>query len=161
MLLATGARPGEALAFCKRDVHRPKKAGERWKIDIFGTVQQARGKGRGTYRQTYTKTGEDGKRTVYLPNFAVALLISLDAEDWAQDDKSPIFPDRNGNWRDPNNFRRSWRSARGENFAHVVPKTFRATVATLIAEEYDTAQGGRRLGYKTGSKATEEFYIAK
>lgn len=161
MLLATGARPGEALAFRKCDVHRPTKPGERWKIDIVGTVQKARGHGRGTHRQEYTKTGEDGKRTVYLPNFAVALLISLGAEDWAEDDETPIFPARNGNWRDSNNFRRSWRSARGETFAHVVPKTFRATVATLIAEEYDPAQAGLQLGHRVGSKVTEEYYIAK
>ncbi|WP_067885248.1 tyrosine-type recombinase/integrase [Nocardia vaccinii] len=161
MLLATGARPGEALGFRRCDVHRPKKTGERWMIDILGTVKPAKTKGRKTYRQEYTKTGEDGKRTVYLPSFAVALLISLGAEDWADDDESPIFPDRNGNWRDPSNFRRSFRSARGDTFAHVVPKTFRATVATLIAEEYDAAQAGLQLGHRVGSKVTEEYYIAK
>ena len=103
---ATGARPGEALAFRKCDVHRPTKPGERWKIDIVGTVEGQRQRA-GHSRQEYTKTGEDGKRTVYLPNFAVALLISLGAEDWAEDDETPIFPARNGNWRDSNNFRRS------------------------------------------------------
>ena len=43
----------------------------------------------------------------------------------------------------------------------MVPKTFRATVATLIAEEYDPAQAGLQLGHKPVSKVTEEYYIAK
>ncbi|MBF6352976.1 hypothetical protein IU449_00170 [Nocardia higoensis] len=43
-----------------------------------------------------------------------------------------LFPARNGSVRSPNNFARTWRAARGENFAGITPRTFRKGVATAV-----------------------------
>ncbi|MGX1772005.1 hypothetical protein ACWIGW_07800 [Nocardia brasiliensis] len=160
VMLGSGARPSEALGFRKCDVHRPKRPGDPWVVDIFGTVKQG-GKGVGAYRQAHTKTGDDGKRSAILPSFTVAVLIEMGAEEWDEDDESPVFPSRAGGWRSPANFRRTWRDARGETYAWVVPKTFRKTVATVITREYGIGQAGLQLGHRRGSKVTEEHYVER
>lgn len=159
LMLATGARPGEALGLRRCDVHRPELVGDPWVVDIFGTVLPYRKAGEGIRRQAHTKTGEFGKRSVLLPRFAVSVLAEIGAHHWAPDDESPVFPNRDGGWRSPANFRTTWREARGDRFAWVTPKTFRKTVATVIAAEYGADRAGAQLGHREGSKVTALHYI--
>ncbi|NKY60806.1 tyrosine-type recombinase/integrase [Nocardia flavorosea] len=159
LMLATGARPGEVLGFRKCDIHLPASPGDPWLVDVFGTVKPDRnGK---LNRVPHTKTGEDGKRTVILPKFGVAVLAEMGAYEWEPGDESPVFPSRAGTWRWPANFRRSWREARGSKFAWVEPKTFRKTVATVIADEYGHERAGAQLGHTPGSKVTQLSYIQR
>ncbi|MFI6212539.1 hypothetical protein ACIBCD_11105 [Nocardia brasiliensis] len=72
-----------------------------------------------------------------------------------------VFPDHNGNIRDPHNCRRTWRQARGSDCAWITPKTFRKTVATVITHEYGVGQAGLQLGHRRGSKVTEEHYVER
>ncbi|MFF0501397.1 hypothetical protein ACFYU5_33725 [Nocardia aobensis] len=58
-----------------------------------------------------------------------------------------LFPARNGSLRNPNNFGRAWRAARGENYAWVTPHTFRRVVATVVDNAYsDPERAARQLG---------------
>ncbi|WP_280242970.1 hypothetical protein [Nocardia abscessus] len=60
-------------------------------------------------------------------------------------------PNRDGGIWDPDNFNRQWRQARGEKFAWVTPKTFRKTVASLIANQYDPQAADQQLGHANDS----------
>ncbi|MGQ4619089.1 hypothetical protein [Nocardia sp. R7R-8] len=106
-------------------------------------VQQE--KARGLIRQEWTKT-DAGYRSIALPKFAVDALMrrKLDATPNKLD---LVFPNRNGDIYDPHNFRRTWREARGTNFAWVTPKTSRKSVATLIANEHSAAGPASQLGH--------------
>ncbi|MGW5106288.1 hypothetical protein [Nocardia sp. NPDC004123] len=59
-----------------------------------------------------------------------------------------LFPARNGSLRNPNNFGRSWRAARGENYySWVTPQTFRRGVGTAVDNAYgDPERAARQLG---------------
>ncbi|WP_280295645.1 hypothetical protein [Nocardia abscessus] len=58
-----------------------------------------------------------------------------------------LFPARNGSLRNPNNFGRTWRAARGENFAWVTPRTFRKGAATVVDHAYgEPERAARQLG---------------
>lgn len=58
-----------------------------------------------------------------------------------------LFPARNGSLRNPNNFGRVRRAARGDNYAWVTPRTFRRVVATVIDNAYgDPERAARQLG---------------
>ncbi|WP_406238616.1 hypothetical protein [Nocardia sp. NBC_01009] len=53
--------------------------------------------------------------------------------------------------RNPNNFGRIWRAARGEAFAWITPRTFRKGVATKVDRTYnDPERAARQLGNTTG-----------
>lgn len=153
ILLATGARPGEVLGLRRCDVDR---SGPTWKASIAGTLVHV--KGQGYFRQAHTKTGEGGRRTVWLPNFAKTTLLELGAANWDADSEALVFPDRNGNPWNTNNFGRSWRAARGDEWAWVMPKTFRITVSTILIQEADVATAGHQLGHIPGSPVTNLNY---
>ncbi|MFD0362831.1 hypothetical protein ACFQZZ_15410 [Nocardia sp. GCM10030253] len=55
-------------------------------------------------------------------------------------------------------FNRLWRQALGEKFAWVTPKTFRKTVASLIADQYGPQAAARQLGHANDS-VTKRHYI--
>ncbi|MFI9634887.1 hypothetical protein ACIHAX_19590 [Nocardia sp. NPDC051929] len=58
-----------------------------------------------------------------------------------------LSPARNGSLRNPNNFGRTWRAARGENFAWVTQRTFRKGAATAVDHAYgDPERAARQLG---------------
>lgn len=156
LLLGTGARPGEILGLRRCDIDM---TGSIWTARICGTLVYI--KGESTARQDYTKTGETGARVVSLPGFAMETLIALGAMKWELGDEELIITDRNGNPWNMNNFRRLWRQARGSDYAWVTPKTFRATVATLIAAETDVATAAHQLGHVIGSKVTEQHYLVR
>ncbi|MEU4837466.1 hypothetical protein [Nocardia testacea] len=67
-----------------------------------------------------------------------------------------LFPARNGSLRNPNNFGRAWRAARGENFAWVTPRTFRKGAATAVDHAHgDPERAARQLG---NTRAVAEAY---
>ncbi|MGW4843984.1 tyrosine-type recombinase/integrase [Nocardia brasiliensis] len=149
--LGTGPRPGEALALRWSDIHLDSTPA---RMTFSGTI--IRIKGKGLIRQEWTKT-DSGYRTVVLPQFVIDTLQRLKAEA-VDNDLDLVFPNRDGGIWDPHNFNRLWRQARGEKFAWVTPKTFRKTVASLIAEQYGPQAAAQQLGHANDS-VTKRHYI--
>ncbi|GGK43786.1 putative phage integrase [Pilimelia terevasa] len=152
LMLATGVRIGEVLALRWADVDL---ATDRPTVTVSGTIVFVKGKG--FFRQEWTKSDAGYRRTV-LPRFAVGMLMArkLAAADNPID---AIFPSRRDTWLSPHNVRRQWRRARADTgLEWVTPHTFRKTVATLIDKEADTDRAAAQLGH--GSKAvTKKHYI--
>jgi integrase len=129
LMLATGARIGEILALRWEDLDL---AAGRPTLTICGTLVFL--KGRGIFRQAWTKT-DAGFRMIVLPRFAVSMLMARKLVAQANP-YDAIFASRRGTWLSPNNVRRQWRQAREDtDLAWVTPHTFRKTVATLIKKE--------------------------
>lgn len=154
VLLGTGARPGEGLAFRRCDLDKQTSP---WELTISGTI--VRVTGRGLYRQDWPKTAA-GYRIVVLPQFTISTLKDMGADKWELDDESPMFPSRQGGWRDPHNFGRTWRSARGTIYAWITPKTYRKTNLTAVAEKFGPEQAKQQAGHRHSS-TTEQHYIDK
>lgn len=76
-----------------------------------------------------------------------------------EDKVSLVFPGRGGVLRDPHNFNRTWRDARGTLYKDVTQYTFRKAVATLIAETSDSKTAAKQLGHSREG-ITERHYIA-
>lgn len=153
VLLGTGARVGELLAIRWEDVDL---AATPPRLSITGTV--VRLPGTGLQRQSHTKTAS-GFRTVLLPKFAVETLMRLQL-DAQPNPYNVIFPSSTGTLRDPHNFRRQWRDARGDMFDWVTPHSFRRTVATIVDREASTEQAAAQLGH-SGTAVTARHYIEK
>lgn len=153
VLLATGVRVGELLAIRWSDIDL---AASPPRLTVTGTI--VRVPGAGLQRQAQTKTAS-GYRTVLLPLFAVETLlrVKLEAEPNPYD---VVFPSSTGTLRDPHNFRRQWRDARGDMFAWVTPHSFRRTVATLVDREATTEDAATQLGH-SGTAVTRKHYIEK
>nr|WP_232542360.1 tyrosine-type recombinase/integrase [Nocardia bovistercoris] len=152
--LATGARPGEVLAIRWRDINLAATVPE---LTISGTI--VRNSAKGLHRQEWTKT-DAGYRTVRLPRFVVDTLLRLQVDATANE-LDLVFPDRKGGVRDPHNFRRTWRQARGTEFTWITGKTFRKTVATLLSDEYGDQQAARQLGHSDGGEIVRKHYADK
>ncbi|ATL69971.1 hypothetical protein CRH09_31105 [Nocardia terpenica] len=161
ILLASGCRPYEGLAFRRCDVLTKTDEDEKtdkWRLVVCGTIKRKKGE-KGLYRQEWTKT-DAGYHIVVLPQWAVSTLIDMGAEDWADDDPTPLFPSRTGSWRDPHNFARTWRDARGSRYAWITSRTMRRTNLTAVAEEYGTEQASRQGGHaviSTGADITNRY----
>ncbi|MFI7526480.1 tyrosine-type recombinase/integrase [Nocardia salmonicida] len=172
LILGSGVRPGEALAASWDQFDLEAEPAT---FTVTATV--VRLKGMGLFRQEWTKTAA-GRRIVALPAFAVDMLKRL-REDPAHgrmcavkalrevngkvmevEGKTPlVFPGRGGVLRDPHNFNRTWRDARGTAYKDVTQYTFRRTVATLIAEGTDSKTAAKQLG-QSREAITERHYIA-
>ncbi|MFE9785210.1 tyrosine-type recombinase/integrase [Nocardia salmonicida] len=172
LILGSGVRPGEALAASWNQFDLESEPAT---FTVTATV--VRLKGRGLFRQEWTKTAA-GRRTVALPAFTVDMLKRLrddpvhgrmcavkalrdvDGKVVEVEDKEPIvFPGRGGVLRDPHNFNRTWRDARGTMYKDVTQYTFRRMVATLIAEGADAKTAAKQLG-QSREAITERHYIA-
>ncbi|APE38748.1 hypothetical protein BOX37_26185 [Nocardia mangyaensis] len=172
LILGSGVRPGEALAasWDQFDLESEPPT-----FTLAATV--VRLKGSGLFRQEWTKTAA-GHRSVALPGFvadmlkrlrddpmhgrmcAVKALREVGGRVVEVDDKVPlVFPGRGGVLRDPHNFNRTWRDARGTVYKDVTQYTFRRTVATLIAERADAKTAAKQLG-QSREAVTERHYIA-
>lgn len=153
LLVVTGARPGELLAARWDDVNLLAK---RPYLEVTGTIKQE--KGLGIYRQDFPKS-ETSERRVELPPTVVALLLDRKV---AQEDNTigAVFPSRVGTWQSYSQMRRRWTSAvAGSKYDWVTFKTFRKTIATLLAEEYGVKVAQDQLGHASQA-TTETFYIA-
>ncbi|MGN2639599.1 tyrosine-type recombinase/integrase [Nocardia takedensis] len=156
VLLGTGARIGEALAIRWQDLDLEADVP---RVTIRGTIVRITNQDGvlRPIRQEWTKT-QAGYRSVVLPRFVVEALRRREtvAVDNALD---LVFTTRSGTIYDPHNFRRSWRSARGTKFDWVTPKTFRKTVATLIAHEYGPGHAAHQLGHADDGTTAKRHYI--
>ena len=150
MILGTGLRTGEVFALrWAEDVHLVDIP----YIEVTGTVKEITGKG--LYRQCYAKT-EKSHRRLILPPFLVTLLTEREHVG------EYVFSSVTGTLRSPNNFRTQWRKFR---LAHgiedwVKPRTFRKSVATLIATEADDETAAGQLGHES-PKITKRHYIRR
>jgi integrase len=148
LFLATGMRPGELLAVRYEDVDLATGT-----LHVSGTVK--RDSVNGLHRQPHTKT-DDGDRILTLPRFALHMIAQRSAGALSD----LIFPNRNGEPMEPANFRRIWRQARGENWVHVEPRSFRRAIATLIARERGATDAAAQLGHSS-EEVTRKFYIER
>lgn len=153
LLLATGCRIGEACALRWQDIDL--HAGT---LTVAGTMVFLRGAG--WERQDFPKTVA-GQRTVHLPPFALAMLRRRQSEEpHGRDD--PLFASRTGTFVQPDNMRRSLRSAlqRQTDLKWVSPHVFRKTVATVLSGQGLTTEAAAQLGHADES-ITKKFYIQK
>ncbi|GIF74100.1 tyrosine-type recombinase/integrase [Asanoa siamensis] len=154
LLLATGARIGEVLAVRWQDIDL---AAQRPTLTISGTIVYLKSKG--FFRQDWTKS-DAGFRTIFLPQFAVAMLMARKVTA-ASNLNDAIFASRRGTWLSPQNVRRQWRQARTDTgLEWVTPHTFRKTVATLIDSEADADSAAAQLGHAS-KEITKKHYIVK
>lgn len=151
MLLATGARIGEALALRWDDVDLD--AGT---VAITGTV--VRVKGQGMTRQDTTK----GKkvRRLQLPPFAVAQLLERSVTGPYGGEWNLVFPSAVSGLREVTTVERQWRVFREKHPAWkwVSPHTFRKTVGTLIERERGLGDAASQLGHSS-EKITQKHYV--
>ncbi|MDH3049742.1 tyrosine-type recombinase/integrase [Gordonia alkanivorans] len=149
VILGTGVRLGECLALrWNHDIDLAARM-----ITVNGTIVRS---GNRYIRQPCGKT--DGSiRTIPLPQFTVDALIRQ-RQRGLEEISELVFPDLNGNVRDPGNLRRSLRAARGS--VEVDFRTLRRTVATLAADSASVQDASRLLGHSRLS-TTEQHYTAK
>jgi integrase len=153
LLLATGCRIGEACALRWNDIDL--YAGT---LTVAGTMVFLRGTG--WERQEFPKTLA-GQRTIHLPPFARAMLSRRQTEEpHGYDD--PLFASRKGTFVQPDNMRRSLRSAlqRQADLKWVSPHVFRKTVATVLSGQGLVTEAAAQLGHVDES-ITKKFYIQK
>lgn len=172
LVLGSGVRPGEALAASWDQFDLEAEPAT---FTVSATVVRLAGKG--LFRQEWTKS-DAGHRVVALPEFTTTMLKRLRADPRyggmcevkalrevggsvveVEDKVLLVFPGRGGVLRDPNNFNRTWRDARGTLYKDVTQYTFRKTVATLIAEASDSKTAAKQLGHSREG-ITERHYIA-
>ncbi|MVU81590.1 tyrosine-type recombinase/integrase [Nocardia sp. ET3-3] len=172
LVLGSGVRPGEALA---ASWDQFDFAAEPATFTVSATVVRLNGKG--LFRQEWTKS-DAGYRIVALPPFTIQMLKRLRDDPThgrmckvkalrevggnvveEEDKVALVFPGRGGVLRDPHNFNRTWRAARGTLYKDVTQYTFRKAVATQIAEASDSKTAAKQLGHSREG-ITERHYIA-
>ena len=102
-----------------------------------------------------------GMRTLPLSRFAAEMLAARRGVPY-YGEQTMIFPSTAGTWRDPENFNRTWRTARGElGVPEVTSHSFRKTVADLIDEQGLSARvGADQLGHAKPSM-TQDRYMTR
>lgn len=155
IMLATGARIGEALAIRWKDIDLKAP---RPTVTVNGTIVYM--PRQGLTIQDHPKSAHSRQR-YFLPAFAVEMLLrrqigQLEANPW-----DVVFPSAVGSLRDPNNFRKQWRAARDElGFEWVTPHTFRKTVGTLLEASSGMAVASAQLGHSS-ENVTRKHYVQK
>ncbi|EEI78886.1 hypothetical protein Cst04h_13940 [Corynebacterium striatum] len=71
-----------------------------------------------------------------------------------------VFPSRAGTMHSMHNLGNRFRQARGARFKHIKLKSFRSTVATVIAREKGAEEAARHLGH-TSPAITGRHYIKR
>jgi integrase len=146
MMMGTGARIGEVLAFRHVDL---KLSADPPTVTVSGTTIWREDIGMTV--QSHPKSSTS-RRTLILPPFVVDMLTSRDFPG------DMVFPSINGNIRDQNNYRRQWRRALvGTEYEWVTPHTFRKSVATLLD---NLADASAQLGHSR-TQITETHYRAR
>jgi len=154
VFMATGMRISELLGLRWQDFDDQAET-----VNVTGKLVRAAGKGL-VRVDDETKTAA-GRRTVPLPKFAVEILKQRRGRAYLGE-QPMIFPSTAGTWRDPDNFRARWRSARDElGVPDVTSHSFRKTIATLIDDEGLSARiGADHLGHARVSE-TQDTYMAR
>lgn len=147
VLTGTGLRPHEVFALLLEEIDLDTSDPY---LDVTGTLVEVKGAGTGGWeRKPFPKT-ENGWRRILLPDHSVDAIreATKDLDVTARPNPHRVlFPARNGSLRNPNNFGRTWRAARGTNFAWVTPRTFRKGAATAVDNAYgDPERAARQLG---------------
>ncbi|WP_051026884.1 tyrosine-type recombinase/integrase [Nocardia higoensis] len=147
LITGTGMRPHEVFAVLLDDIDLD--ATDPY-LDVTGTLIEVKGAGAGGWVRKPAPKTDNGWRRILLPDYTVVSLREAikDLEVFGQPNPMGLlFPARNGSVRNPNNFGRTWRAARGENFAWVTPRTFRKGVATAVDHASgDPERAARQLG---------------
>lgn len=155
VMLATGARIGEALALRWKDIDLKS---ERPTLTVTGTVIYVQGQGMTI--QEHPKSTNSRQR-YFLPPFAVEMLLRRQVQQLVANPWDVVFPSSTGTLRDPGNFRKQWRSARDEiGFQWVTPHTFRKSVGTLLAKAEGMASASAQLGHSS-EQITSRHYVQK
>lgn len=153
LLIATGLRRSELLGLQWADYDD-----EAGRLMVTGKVVRVAGEGLTRVDETKSTAG---RRTVPLPQFAVAMLRARRHVPYLGQ-QAVIFPSTAGTLRDPNNFGKEWRTARDElGVPEVTTHSFRKTVATLIDDEGLSARiGADHLGH-THVSMTQDRYMTR
>ena len=155
VMLGTGMRPGETLAFRPIDVTETKNG---MVIEVCGTLVYEQGKG--TFRQDHPKTDASHRR-IPVADFAADVIRQRLADMGPDEQETPVFHNRRGGVLSMYNFRRTFRALL--EFADlqdsgITPRWYRRTVATIIAREHGLDAAATHLGH-TSSVITEGFYV--
>lgn len=155
IMLATGARIGEALAIRWKDVDLKS---EKPTVTVNGTIVYVPKKG--LTIQDHPKSA-NSRQKYFLPSFAVEMLLRRQIWQREANPWDVVFPSAVGSLRDPNNFRRQWRSASLDlGFQWVTPHTFRKTVGTLLEASSGVAVASAQLGHSS-ENVTRKHYVQK
>ncbi|MFI6959921.1 hypothetical protein ACIBJI_41465 [Nocardia sp. NPDC050408] len=147
VITGTGMRPHEVFALLLDDIDLD--ASDPY-LDVTGTLVEVKGAGAGGWVRKPAPKSDNGWRRILLPEHTVEAvreaIKDLEVTDCPNPDRL-LFPARNGSVRNPNNFGRIWRAARGSEFAWVTPRTFRKGVATAVDHASgDPERAARQLG---------------
>ena len=155
VMLGTGMRPGETLAFRSIDVTETKNG---MVIEVCGTLVYEQGKG--TFRQDHPKTDASHRR-IPVADFAADVIRRRLAEMGPDEQETPVFHNRRGGVLSMYNFRRTFRAfleLADLQDSGITPRWYRRTVATIIAREHSLDAAAAHLGH-TSSAITEGFYV--
>ncbi len=89
-------------------------------LDVTGTLVEVKGAGAGGWVRKPAPKTDNGWRRILLPEHTVDAIREAIKDLEVTDRPNPmglLFPARNGSVRNPNNFGRTWRAARGSEFA--------------------------------------------
>lgn len=154
LILGTGCRIGEigALIYSEIDLGATPPT-----LTVSGTIITETGEG--TFRQPWTKSSA-GYRTLFLPPFAVGILLRRQVENQANP-HGAVFPTRRGTWRQISNWERMWNQVVDDTvYDWVTFHTFRRSVATLVDREVGIDAAQAQLGHED-SDITRDFYVHK
>lgn len=154
LILGTGCRIGEVGAFTYTEIDL---SAARPTLTVSGTIITA--PGLGTFRQPWPKS-RAGFRTLYLPTFAIGILLRRRIDNPANRFDA-VFSTRRGTWRQVSNWERMWNQVvDGTGFDWVTFHTLRRSVATLIDREIGLEAAQAQLGHDN-SGITRDFYVHK
>ncbi|MFD9550578.1 tyrosine recombinase XerC [Nocardia salmonicida] len=150
VITGTGIRPHEVFALLLEDIHLDA---DEPCLDVTGTLEEVKGQGTGGWIRKPAPKTDNGWRRILLPAHTIEAIEEATLDLEVSQNSNPdnlLFPARNGSLRNPNNFGRIWRAARGSDFAWVTPRTFRKGVATTVDNAYeDPERAARQLGNTT------------
>lgn len=164
-LIGSGGRISEVLAFQWEHI--------RWATDLSPAMVYLAGaiNKRGEY-QPRPKTATS-QHWLILPDFMVSALQRQKARELPSNELGLVFPSRDGGPRTTANTRRQFRDARkfvvlengepdgpADMFEWVTPKTFRKTVATILADEIGMEAAAEQLGH-TSPDITRRHYVQR
>ncbi|NQX28907.1 site-specific integrase [Microbacteriaceae bacterium VKM Ac-2854] len=135
LLLATGCRPGEALALQWADVDL-----DQGRVTVRATLTRTDD---GLIRKPKTKT-RSGLRVLSLPAFALEMLKRRHAVAYCE----WVFPSAHGTARWPANVITQWAAAvKGTSVEWTTPGSCRKAVATLLTAEFGLDAAKEQLGH--------------
>ncbi|WP_063056495.1 site-specific integrase [Nocardia salmonicida] len=150
VITGTGVRPYEVFALLLDDINLD--APDPY-LDVTGTLEEVKGAENGGWVRKPAPKSENGWRRILLPHHTIEAIGEAITDLEITRCPNPmglLFPARNGSLRNPNNFGRIWRAARGTNFAWVTPRTFRRGVATAVDHAFESPErAARQLGNTT------------